>query len=853
MTEMTERQLDARRTRLRSDVRLAARALPTHYPLGTFIAVNPLGGLQSMPFEQAIRRASDLYGTRGTFDEHTFRSLHARGRITDSDIERALLRRFPMLVKEPQVELSGRRITAVELLRADLLHGEPVSNPLRRYGIRAEQIASDAVDTVDAQAAKWSAAFLGESAWPMPGRHLGFYSAWRMLAHNDRTLSPAVRSELRACVDRPDDALHEALRALDVADEDRVSYLQAHLTRQPGWAAHVQWCSDRETGIDLLQYLAMRVTYEAALLKHDPRRTTQVLRRSPEPTARDRVARLVEVWALHEPSRSEAIVAARILAAMPPQARPMIWQNAYEAHYQDELLSRLSIDPRSPASQAHTQLVACIDTRSEGLRRHLEARGGYETYGFAGFFAVAIRFTNMLGGAPVDSCPVLISPSHHVVEEPDTSSGIAARRTVAGAVRVAGAETAFHAAKESLTGPFTLAEAAGWIAGPLAVTKTLAPSLAGRIRRRLRSVMAPPVSTTVDVEAMQLADRALFAIVTLKTIGLTEHFGRLVVLCGHESRTENNPYQASLDCGACGGQSGSPNARTAALILNQPAVRDELAQSGIRIPEHTYVVAALHDTTTDRVTVLDPHLVPSSHRADISRLETDLAAAGRSLAAERTGTLPGAGKRKSPNAAAAHVARRSVDWAQVYPEWGLAGNAAFIIGPRAMTRTIDLQRRAFLHSYDGEADFDGTALETILTAPLVVAQWINSQYYFSTVAPGVFGAGTKTIHNVVGNVGVLAGHSGDLRLGLPWQSVGHGHRHVHEPQRLLAIIEAPLTRVDAVISRNPILQQIIGNDWITVAARARPGEPWQRWTHTAWRPWNGTPIDETTHTEEMMS
>ncbi len=807
-----------------------------------------------MPFEQAIRRASDLYGMRGTFDEDTFRSLHARGRITDADVEQALLRRFPRLPKEPQVELSGRRITAVELLRADLVHGEPVSNPFRRYRIRAEQVASNAVDTVDAQAAKWSAAFLGESAWPMPGRHLGFYSAWRMLAHNDRTLSPAVRSELRACADRPDDALLEALRALDVADEERVSYFQAHLTRQPGWAAHVHWCSDRETGIDLLQYLAMRVTYEAALLKYDQRQPTPVRHQSPEPpTARDRVARLVEVWALPQPSRSEAITLARLLAAMPPQARPMIWQNAYEAHYQDELLSRLSIDSRSPASPAHTQLIACIDTRSEGLRRHLEARGDYETFGFAGFFAVAIRFTNMLGGAPVDSCPVLIAPSHDVVEEPDTRSGVATKRTVTGAVRVAGAESAFHAAKESMTGPFTLAEAAGWIAGPLAAAKTLAPSFAGSVRRRFRSVMAPPVSTKVNVDAMQLADRALFGLVMLKTIGLTEHFGRLVVLCGHESSTENNPYQASLDCGACGGQSGSPNARTAARILNQPDVRDELARSGIRIPEHTHVVAAVHDTTTDCVTVLDPHLVPPSHRADLTRLETDLAAAGRTLASERSATLPGAGKRKSPNAAAAHVAGRSVDWAQVYPEWGLAGNAAFIIGPRTMTRTLDLQRRAFLHSYDGEADVDGTALETILTAPLVVAQWINNQYYFSTVAPAVFGAGTKTIHNVVGDVGVLAGHSGDLRLGLPWQSVGHGHRHVHEPQRLLAIIEAPLARVDAVISRNPILQQIIGNDWITIAARGRPGEPWQRWTHTAWRPWNGTPIEETAHNEEMFS
>ena len=137
-----------------------------------------------------------------------------------------------------------------------------------------------------------------------------------------------------------------------------------------------------------------------------------------------------------------------------------------------------------------------------------------------------------------------------------------------------------------------------------------------------------------------------------------------------------------------------------------------------------------------------------------------------------------------------HVAGRSADWAQVYPEWGLAGNAA-LVAPREVSSGKNLQRRVFLHSYSAEVDPDGSALETILTAPLVVAQWINCQYYFSTVAPEVFGAGTKTIHNVVGTAGVIAGHEGDLRLGLPWQSVATSERLVHEPMRLLAVIQAP--------------------------------------------------------------
>jgi uncharacterized protein YbcC (UPF0753/DUF2309 family) len=169
-----------------------------------------------------------------------------------------------------------------------------------------------------------------------------------------------------------------------------------------------------------------------------------------------------------------------------------------------------------------------------------------------------------------------------------------------------------------------------------------------------------------------------------------------------------------------------------------------------------------------------------------------------------------------------------------------------------VTRGLDLQRRTFLHSYQAEVDPEGSALETILTAPLVVAQWINSQYYFSTVAPRVFGAGTKTIHNVVGGAGVIAGHTGDLQLGLPWQSVCDGERLLHEPLRLLAVVQAPLERIDMIVERNPVLQRLFGNDWLAMAAREKPGEPWQRWTRAGWRPWTETHSPANTLDEEMV-
>lgn len=828
-----------RRSRLRTDVTLAARVLPTHYPLATFIAVNPLAGLEALPFEQAVRRAGDLYGTRGTLTEDAFREAYRAGRITDADLDRALARRHPNLLAGSPMRFGDRDVTPADLLRGDLLHGNGTPQPTRRHHTLAERVDPVAARTVDAQTAKWCAAYFGAAAWPMPGREAGFYPAWRALAPADPTLPRPVRRRLRSVAAHPDDAVLAALSTLGVDEADRASYLQAHLTRLPGWAAHVQWCVGRGVGVDLMGYLAMRLSYEAALLAGRPgHEDVPSPPLSRPPSARERAAHLARTWGVGEVAESSLVAAARILAALPVGARETLWQNAFEGNYRDGLLAALGAGSDAATAAPHTQLVACIDTRSEGLRRHLEAVDGYQTFGFAGFFAVAIRFTDLLAGASCDLCPVLVEPSHDIHESPAPDADAAATRRLAGIGGLAGAESAFHVAKDGLAAPFTLAEAAGWAAAPLAVAKTMAPATSGKLRRRLRDVVAPPVPTELNVDDMPLDQRAMFANVALTTMGLTSGFGRLVVLCGHGSTTENNPYQASLDCGACGGQAGGPNARTAAAILNQAEVRAELRAVGVDVPDDTFFLAAQHDTATDRVTLLDLHLVPATHRERVRTLAADLAKAGAALAAERLAVLPGAPRATTAARAARHVTRRSADWAQVYPEWGLAGNAAFLVAPREVSRGVDLGRRVFLHSYEAAVDPDGTALETILTAPLVVAQWINCQYYFSAVAPEVFGAGTKTVHNVVGAAGVIAGHEGDLRLGLPWQSVATGRRLVHEPMRLLAAIQAPLDRIDMVVDRNPILQRLFGNGWIGVAAREGCGRPWQRWTPGGWRHWS---------------
>ena len=743
----------------------ALARIPPLWPLKHFVAVNPFLGLLHQPFAEACETLRKVAGSYPLPTPREYRDWWIRGIIPVSDLDRVVDAEWTReRLVEALTALDGVRSTPLPTF-ADFLDRQV---PGSHWGaLVVEEISKWCAVAFDQNQAIWKSPWLGS----------GLYSDWKAAASLDRNPEALGLRGFRKFVQAlPEDSLASIRLCVERLEPsmDLTDFLHRELATVAGWAGHLQY-RVREAGMrgrrddSLRDLLAIRLAFDAALK-----------------SAFGSDAGIVRDWkAVRTPKSDPASLEALLR-----------WQRTYETGYQRNLARLLMEAPRpKEAGRPAVQTIFCIDVRSEVFRRHLEAaHPGLQTIGFAGFFGFPVAHRSLTGELG-SRCPVLLVPP---VESAD---GLGETEVQAGQAARAESE-AWRAVQYSAASCFSFVETAGLgFAGTLnRPTGAIGP----------RCGAARPVLHPGD--AASLGTRATMAEGALRNMSLTRDFARLVLICGHGSQSANNPYASGLDCGACGGHAGDVNARLAADALNDPEVRRILASRGLRVPEDTYFIAGLHNTTTDEVLLFEPSEVPASHHEELLRLQRALSLAGEASRRERAGSLAiGIGSEEGRRNA---FSRRAADISEVRPEWGLANNAAFIAAPRHRTLGQALAGRVFLHDYDANADPESKVLTLILCAPVVVASWINLQYYGSRVNPDVLGSGNKVLHNVVGGIGVVEGNGGDLRVGLPLQSLHDGEKFVHEPRRLSVFVEAQTDRIDQVLENQPSVRHLFDHGWI---------------------------------------
>lgn len=736
----------------------AAKVIGKTWPLYSFVASNPLSGYESKSFQEAVILAAKNFHANAFPAAKLYRQAWQKGSI-DSAILLKLLKENG-LSETPEYYL--KQLEAQK-------HSEQLNE-----NQQVDQIMS-----------KWLAAFMDEglAEWEMPFKTEGFYAAWRLLVVYDTQLGSV---SLKDIPKTSSEALEKLL--INYSESEYTAIFTYHLASLPGWTGYInhrtQSNSDwqQDYPISLMDYLAARLW------------TTQKLNLSLLPKNSKEV--------------SDTII----------ENLQYIWLKAWEQSWQNQLIKILekeAITTDSPTQKElpDAQLVFCIDTRSELIRRHVESKGKYETYGYAGFFGIAMDYQNPKDGIIRKSCPPIVSSAYTVSEIAQKNKGAQFMSYEKKKEIINFRDYFLTRMKNMLPSAFGYVEGSGFFYGLSLLSRTLLPRKMYQINEQDTSEMEkmcqPDINKALNEDIAPLGislDEKVGIVKSAFTLMGWKQFAPLVVFAGHGSHSANNPFGSSLDCGACAASPGRHNARMLAKLANIQEVRQALAETHkVIIPEKTIFIGAEHNTTTDDIVLFDSE-VPDSHKQLVQNLKVNLAKAQKTATEDRLGN-------KGNSISVAQ--QKANSWNETRPEWGLAKNSGFIVASRELTKNTNLDSRCFLHSYDWEMDTEGKALEGIMQGPMVVTQWINNHYYFSTVDNNTYGGGTKITHNITGKFGVVQGNGGDLKMGLPLQSLFRSDDDMqHQPLRLSVMIQAPITRVTEILARNSNLQTLLDNEWI---------------------------------------
>ena len=606
-------------------IEAAVRAVPPAWPLASSVAVNPFLGQTERTLAGTGALLARLSPGSVTMPRSWFQAKIAQGAITDDDLEAAL-------AASPEAEKPG----SLAELKAGFDDIAPADRPIPTVTDLAADVSG--IDWAGISAERfgaWAAGHFdaGQALWSQP-RGKGAYAAWRATALHDLTPEIAGLSGFaRFVADAPEDgrdAIVYCARMLGIDADAMPDYFHRLLIDTGGWAhygRYILWQAELagETDDTLVDCLAICLIWEAALY------------RQYVPAIGDGWTAAIRRYA-RPATPGEHLVVDTIL------------QEAHERAFQRELSGILAAPaPPATAERPALQMAFCIDVRSEVFRRALEARDrGIQTIGFAGFFGVTAAHRAFASDISEHRLPVLLNAGLETRSGgPADAEADLAARFKARAIR------AWGRFKLAAVSSFAFVEASG----PLYIAKLVSDALG------LPGTAKPADPAPQVVTELTVGERTDMAATVLGAMSMTDGFARLVILAGHGASVVNNPHHSALNCGACGGYSGEVNARLIAALLNDPDVRSGLAAKGVAIPADTLFVAALHDTTSDDVTLYSHDNPSTDHQSDLAQAQTWLAAAGRQTRTERALRLPHAADAKA-------VTARTTNWSEIRPEWG---------------------------------------------------------------------------------------------------------------------------------------------------------------------------------------
>ena len=712
------------------------------------------------------------------------------------------------------------------------------------------------------------AAFLdqGLARWALPDRERGLWAAFSALYRQsggppDHWLRelPAELAALDAAQLSPLAIVHQSLAALGVPKPQWDEFLTATLLALRGWGGMIRQMELRGDRVaqpipagSLVEFLAVRLVLERLAIAYVARTAAgfagpltdlraQLTHRIPRQEAAGLDQRAFQVFQLAQVlgwlppmlaqlSPREWTMLVTEIEAFPALLRRRVLHAAYERRYRNQSLDAIACQARQPAGRVagpSFQVVCCLDEREESLRRHLEELApGAETFGAAGFYNVPMYYRGAADAHYVPLCPIVIRPQHWVAEQVSDEYESSHDRRARTRRLLGAASHGMHLGSRSFAGGALLATGVGALASVPLVARVLFPRLTAQVHDWFSRFVRPPEDTCLTLERAQadpspdegcqgftLDEMTGMSERLLRDIGLVSSFAPLVVVLGHGSNSLNNPHNSAYNCGACGGSCGGPNARAMANMLNDPRVRVNLLARGIAIPSGTWFLGGWHNTCNDSVTYSDLSHLPADLEEPFAEVRQQIDEACERNAHERCRRFISAPLNMTPAQARRHVEARAEDLAQTRPECGHASNALCVVARRSRTRGLYMDRRAFLATYDPtQDDEDGTILTRLLQAAVPVCGGINLEYYFSYVDNPGYGCGTKLPHNVSALLGVMDGHASDLRTGLPWQMV-----EIHEPVRLLFVVETTPAVMVRIMDRNPGIGQLCRNGWVQLA------------------------------------